>query len=379
MFKPYNFLKNTPPQLVYLVLSAILLLAFLVAVLLFSHQAKAQTKTGVEQTQVFLHRNRQLTKLVCLPDRDNNIECEINIQAQTKSVVYVKNHDKSGGDCHTYHKIANVVNVHRDGDTTKPIISRQIWYQNGQSATYVPDPDGDGVVDNPYNGTFAEVYFGHITAPTLKNDKMRRWICVPFGKKRRVANKYTGDLFGGGTFIHKNGWLISEKRIRPAGLQFDLMALDSNGSVLANINYPVINKETGIADWSKVQMPTNTATVCAFKYPNIKDGMKDMPVKVCLDGLSTPPAPVVYRCYVGMTQGDVSSVAPHSSNITIKAGSIVHEHHPNKKYNYNNARKQTTEIAISKGGCNTYADGTSDYPAYASGIWKIYSYEYTNN
>ena len=357
---------------IYITLPILLLATLILGAIVLSsnnNTANAQTKTGVEQTQIFLHRNRHIDSMPCAV-AGGQMQCHVIVKADHKSVVYVKNHDKSGGDCHTYHKIANVVNVHRDGDTTKPIISRQIWYQNGQSATYVPDPDGDGVVDNPYNGTFAEVYFGHITAPTLKNDKMRRWICVPFGKKRRVANKYTGDLQG---IQFSKGWELDRKLESP-NLHFDIVAYHKDGHALAMEQYPQ-KQSNGTYAYKRVSLPSDADKYCALAFPNAKDDMKDMPQRFCIDGLPSS-APVVYHCYVGMTTNP-SSITPHSPNITIKDGLIEapkNNFADQKNLTYMQAYRKSRQEAIN-GAC----DWDNNKNHVSGKVWTIYQYQYSNN
>ena len=361
-------------NLIYVVLPILLLATLTLGAIVLSgnnNTANAQTKTGVEQTQVFLHRNRHINRIPCSVIGEQ-VHCHVVVRADYKSVVYVKNHDKSGGDCHTYHKIANVVNVHRDGDTTKPIISRQIWYQNGQSATYVPDPDGDGVVDNPYNGTFAEVYFGLSSKHHHQDEKMRRWICVPFGKKRRVANKFTGDISG---IQFSKGWEL-ERKLESPNLHFDIVAYHKDGQALAVEQYPQ-KQSNGTYAFERVALPKDAGKICALAFPNAKDSMKDMPQKFCIDGLSSP-APVVYHCYVGITTNP-SNIIPHSSNITIKADSTkkllenkryVEAYRKSKEWVTGANQEQPELLGCDYGENRNYVAGN---------VWTIYKYLYSNN
>ena len=361
--------RNSIYIYIYITLPILLLATLILGAIVLSgnNTANAQTKTGVQEVdRYWVYRNRIRPRIIRQSDK---ITFQVQMTGDARDIIKVKNYSKTGGNCHTKYKILSA------SSPTPPVVlvydPNSLPADNKHSNTNIKRKSaGDDYDGHYFKAEFRDYNSGGI------NTARDRLICIPFGKTRRIADKYT---FSSG---NRNGWQIHRNL---NGMNWDVVAHyylpDANGEYVEVIHqhYGKFTNKDGTLITNKIQFERNGMyKVCALKFPTIHDPMKDVPQRICLDiDVAYPSNPAVYHCYVGMTQGDVSSVAPHSSNITIKAGSIKHEH--SDKYKYGHARKQTAEIAIDNGGCNTYADGTSDYPAYASGIWKIYSYEYTNN
>ena len=334
---------------IYITLPILLLATLILGAIVLSgnNTANAQTKTGVQEVdRYWRYKNVDASNMTLVRHgRDNSVRIAA-INGSARDVVRVKNYSKSGGNCHTKYKIESI-----SFQNTIPIILYKSSSLPAGSGIYVTNTLRLTGLNEAYDGHYIEI---NPRAYKTQNSPSSKVICVPFGKTRRVATEWQ-TVFS----LQLNFDLV---------FHYHLTQDDINNGVKPtevkhlNYNYHTVSND---------DVRDGYYMICAWKFPTISYDMAEIPQRTCIDIDTTP---VVYRCYVGMTQGDVSSVAPHSSNITIKAGSIKHEH--SDKYKYGHARKQTAEIAIDNGGCNTYADGTSDYPAYASGIWKIYSYEY---
>ncbi|MCY3804637.1 MAG: hypothetical protein OXF85_02100 [Candidatus Saccharibacteria bacterium] len=280
-----------------------------------------------------------------------------------RQIVKVKNYSKTGGNCHTKYKIISA------SSPTPPVVlvydPNSLPADNKHSNTNIKRKSAG----DDYDGHYFKAEFQNYNDGRT-NTAADRHICVPFGKTRRIADKYTSGSY----FV--NGWQINRNL---NGINWDVVAHyhspDANGEYVEVIHhhYGKFKNKDGTAVTNKIQFKRNGMyKVCAFKFPTIHDPMEDAPQRICLDVIQ--PAEPVYHCYIGIITNP-NNITAHSPNITIKPDSTQAPLYPDQSnVSYITAYRKSKEQAISE-AC-TYGENRN----YVSGnVWTTYKYLYSNN